>query len=85
MTRPTPSDAQQVATASQDWANELHRDMLAAALLDPNLICFRSVATDEPEAIVRARLMDEMVKEYKPKQVKELQSFLPNLLGNAVK
>jgi hypothetical protein len=74
-----------VTQRTQDWANEVHRDMIAATLFDPNLICFRSVATDEPESVVRAKLMDELTREFRPKQIKELQSFLPNLIGNTVK
>jgi hypothetical protein len=59
--------------------------MIAATLLDPNLICFRSVATDQPESVVRAQLMDEMTRDFKPKHVKDLRSFLPNLVMNTVK
>jgi hypothetical protein len=81
MTRP----AESITQRTQDWANEVHRDMIAATLFDSNLICFRSVATDEPESVVRAKLMDEMTREFRPKQIKELQSFLPNLIGNTVK
>jgi hypothetical protein len=85
MSRPGVTDAQRITQESQEWANELHRDMTAATLLDPSLVCFRSVATDEPESIVRARLMEEMIRDYKPKQVKDLQNFLPNLIGNTLK
>ena len=77
-----PSGAFSAAEAirnSQQWASNVHRDMIAANLLDPNLICFRSVATDEPESIIRADLMNQMAKEYKPKPRKELQSFLPHI------
>jgi hypothetical protein len=79
---PLPESVTQV---TQEWANELHRDMIAATLLDPNLICFRSVATDVPESVVRARLLDEMTRDFRPNQMKDLRSFLPNLVMNTVK
>lgn len=78
-------DLKKVIGLSQEWANQVHRDMIAATLLDPNLICFRSVATDEPEEVIRAKLMDEMTQKYVPKAHKDLQSFLPNLVGSTIK
>ena len=74
-----------VPEMAKKWANDLHRDMIAATLLDPSLICFRSVATDEPESVVRAKLMNELIASFTPKQVPDLERFLPNLVGNSVK
>jgi hypothetical protein len=71
--------------AAQQWAADVHCDVIAATLLDPNLITFRSAATDEPEAVVRYKLLAEMIGEFKPRHVKDLQSFLPNLIGNTIK
>lgn len=79
------ADPAEIAKSSQQWANDLHRDMLAATLLDPTLICFRSVATDEPESVIRARLVNEMIQNFTPRPVEDLQSFLPNLRVNTVK
>ena len=45
---------------SQEWADSVHRDMLAATLLDPNMIAFRSAALDVPEAIIN--LVDTAMK-----------------------
>ena len=69
------------------WANDLHRDMMAATLLDPNLICVRSVATDEPESVIRTNLMNSLVAEYNPKEhmIPDLRGFLPLPTGETVK
>lgn len=75
------------STTAGKWANDLHRDMMAATLLDPNLICFRSVATDEPESVIRTNLMNSLVSEYTPKAhvVKDLMSFRPMATGETLK
>ena len=80
---PEPS---QKMSASK-WATDLHRDMVAATLLDPNLMCFRSVATDEPESVIRTDLMNSLVGEYDPKQhmIPDLESFLRMRTGETVK
>ena len=70
---------------SKAWANDIKLDMLAATLLDPNLLCFRSVATDQPEEVVKTNLMDQMSQQFTPKPVKDLQNFLPSIIGNTVK
>jgi hypothetical protein len=54
-------------------------------LLDPTLICFRSVATDVGESLVLARLLDEITRDFRPNQMKDLHSFLPNLAIKTVK
>ena len=79
------STAQEALRNSQQWANEVRRDSISATLLDPNLMCFHSVATDEPESVVRSKLMEQMSSGYKPKPIKELQSFLPTLITNVIK
>ncbi|KAH0791451.1 hypothetical protein GPJ56_004666 [Histomonas meleagridis] len=74
--------AQEAIKNSQQWANAVRRDAIAATLLDPNLMCFHSVATDEPESVVRSKLMEQMASGYKPSPIRELQSFLPTLITN---
>ena len=73
--------------AASKWATDLHRDMVAATLLDPNLMCFRSVATDEPESVIRTNLMNSLVTEYDPKQhmIPDLGSFLRLRTGETMK
>ena len=78
-------EPEEVAQSAQEWANDLHRDMLAATLLDPSLICFRSVALDEPESVIRAKLVNEMIDNFKPKAIVDLRSFLPMPGVNTVK
>ncbi|KAK8890914.1 hypothetical protein M9Y10_028114 [Tritrichomonas musculus] len=79
------SSTEELIDDSKKWANDVKLDMIAATLLDPNLICFRSVATDQPEEVVITDLMDQMSQQYVPHQVKDLISFLPTLIGNTVK
>ena len=74
-----------VPQIAQKWADDMHRDLVAATLLDPSLICFRSVATDEPENVVRRELMQQMIGTYVPKKIPDLQGFLPNLVENTTK
>lgn len=71
--------------SSRKWANDLRLDMLAATLLDPNLICFRSVATDQHEALVITDLMNQMSQQYVPRPVPDLLKFLTTLMNNTMK
>lgn len=49
---------------AEDWATAMHREMVAATLMDPSLIAFRSLALDIPEVEVRRRLEEELCKKY---------------------
>ena len=71
---------QEKLMASKKWASDVHKDMTAATILDLNLLTYKSVCTDLPEEVLKYQLMEEMIKEYKPKECKELKRFLPNIV-----
>jgi len=66
------SSDKQLLKQATSWADETHKQMLAATLLNPSLITFRSMATDEPEIFVYRKLLAELCQPYKPKQLPEL-------------
>ena len=51
---------------SEEWATAMHREMVAATLMDPSLIAFRSLALGIPEVEVRRRLEEELCVKYTP-------------------
>lgn len=49
-------------TTKHEWVENQHRDSLATIVMLPGLLTYQSMALDEPEAIVRANLLEKMVQ-----------------------
>ncbi|EAX92643.1 hypothetical protein TVAG_349900 [Trichomonas vaginalis G3] len=48
------------------WTAATRKDMIAAVLMDPSLIAFRSIALDVPEVEIRRKLEQQLCEGYKP-------------------
>ena len=49
---------------AKEWNSEIHKEMIAATLMNPSLITLRSLALGIPEIEVRRRLEEELTKDY---------------------
>ena len=64
MSKPKVGDEQKMIKDAEDWTAAMHREMVAATLMNPSLITYRSLALGIPEAEVRRRLEEDLCKKY---------------------